>query len=50
MKINIKCDGNDCAVYDECVQLSFDELCGQYIARTKNLIHLFPEYEKVADN
>ncbi len=39
-------DGNGCAVYDECIQLSFDELYEQHITRIKNLIHLFPEYEK----
>jgi len=37
------------ALYAECVRFSFDEFCVQHIERIKNLIHLFPENEKVKD-
>merc|ERR1712048_1278840 len=37
------------SLYAECVRFSFDEFCVQHIERIKNLIHLFPEDEKVKD-
>merc|ERR1719242_2969764 len=36
-------------LYAECVRFSFSEFCEQHITRIQNLIHLFPEDEKVKD-
>lgn len=36
-------------LYNECIKFSFDEFVLQHITRIKNLIHLFPEDEKVKD-
>jgi len=36
-------------LYAECIRLSFDEFVLQHVTRIKNLIHLFPEDEKIKD-
>ena len=48
--INISCKNDDNELlYKQCIQFAFDEFVLQHITRIKNLIHLFPQDEKVKD-